>query len=379
VNRWLVSFSFCIIALPMNSNASMQGCGAPTITSLAPSGATIYPPYYCSYQSPCTCSTQNNGNLKVCTLTDMQLQSFQNQPGCPVDNYGHDAMQIYGQWPNCVEGIYTAVLPLWWFPPGGPDYRHIWQDNAVSACGMIYGGAAITLGGSSVPPQFGAASNPIQSAEYDGASHNYYLSNVLNFNLIGPVEMVVQNDVWDYCDGCSLTVRRKTTYKVTNSDGSVAPNIPLGEVNDYGSSNCNEGRPSMFMNSCTIAKGQPIGNPSGPPVNQSNGMYATDANGQFTDGWSMGGDNYTPAGCGYNVNYDHWQLCGIGLDSQNHEINAGLTFGTVSGYIQNRETGIRNTSGSNPKIYVLPTDPITCPQDQSGCPNAIPDGTVIKP
>jgi hypothetical protein len=173
-----------------------------------------------------------------------------------------------------------------------------------------------------------------------------------------------------------LTVRRKTTYQVTNSDGSVAPNIPLGEVNNYASSNCTQGRPSMLMNSCTVAKGQPIRNPDGPPANQSNGMYATDASGQFTDGWDMGSDNYTPAGCGYNVQYDQWQLCGMGR-SGNNLINAGLTFGSVRGYIQNREVGI--AFGMLTHTYVLPTNPITCPIDTSNCPNAIPNGTAIKP
>jgi hypothetical protein len=243
--------------------------------------------------------------------------------------------------------------------------------------GFMYSGPGITFGTAAAPVQFGGVNNPIQAITYINATQ-YVSSNTLNFNVIGPVEMVVQNDVWDYCDGCSLTVRRKTTYQVTNSDGSVAPNIPLGEVNDYASSNCDQGRPTMIINSCTVAQGDPIANPSGPPANQSNGMYATDGTGQFIDAWNMNGDNWTPAGCGYNVNYDHWQLCGMG-QSGSTLINAGLTFATLTGYIQNREVGITVPNGIVSGSYVLPTNPITCPIDTSNCPNAMPNGTVIKP
>jgi hypothetical protein len=274
-----------------------------------------------------------------------------------------------------------ANIPAWWFPPGVSTIY--WEDGAciLNSHDQYFDGwmamqPYITLGTSAAPAQFGAANNPIQAATLITGTQ-YLFSNTLNFNVIGPVHMVVQNDIYDHCDGCTTTVRRKTTYQVINSDGSIAKNIPLGEVTDYGSSSCSQGRPTMLINSCRFALGQPIGNPSGPPVSQSDGMWATDSNGQFTDNWTMGSGTYTPAGCGYSVNYDHWQLCGIGLDSQGY-INAGLTFATLQGSINSNEVRI-SVGGHN---YVLPgvsTFPPGCQPNQTGCPNAIPNGTVITP
>ena len=187
--------------------------------------------------------------------------------------------------------------------------------------------------------------------------------------------MVVQDDLWDYCDGCSNTVRRRTTYKVVNSYGSAAKNIPLGEVNDYGTSTCYEGRHSVFMNSCTIPLGDPIPNPSGDPANTSDGMWATDSNGTFIDGWTMVIDGFSPSGCGFHVNYDHWQLCGLGKPQGNNLVNVGLTFATLTGFYHTNQVGIN--VGTTQRILPLYFAP--CPPGTSGCLGSIPIGTEFTP
>jgi hypothetical protein len=207
----------------------------------------------------------------------------------------------------------------------------------------------------------------------------FYWSNTINFNLVGPTEMVVQDDEWDYCQGCKATVERFVTYKVMNSDGSAAANIPLGEAVDYGTSNCTGGpgggaRPSITIDSCTVADDQPIPNPSGGANNYSGGMWATMPDGTFTDGWSMGADGYTPSGCGFTVNYDHWQLCGL---SYYGGTNVGLTHATVTGFYHNNQIGIN--AGSTQ--YILPPIPIpsSCAPKSLACPDRIPNGTVFTP
>ena len=271
-----------------------------------------------------------------------------------------DEMVVYG---TNFCGTQRSQGPVWW-----QDYVQF--DNVA---GYTYGwqlvGIANPLG--NVSAQFGNTSNPFQISNYNFGVD--YWSNTLGFNLIGPVEMAVQQDVWDHCVGCTTTVRRKVTYEVVNSDGSVAANIPLGEVMDLGTSGCFQGRPSITINSCTVAQGQSIGNPSGGTSNKSGGMWATDGNGEFTDSWTMGADGYTPAGCGFAANYDHWQLCG--LTAPLGSVNAGLTFATLTGLVDTNRIGIN--AGS--KQYVLPVAIVPCPPNTPGCPGSIPVGTVFTP
>jgi len=231
----------------------------------------------------------------------------------------------------------------------------------------------VGLGPPGFPAHFGAANNPIQIVNNDFGQG--YPSNALGFNLVGPVEMVVESDEWSYCQGCTTTVARLVTYKVVNSDGSPAANIPLGEVNDYGSSNCTQGRPAIRINSCTVATNQNIPNPSGGTNNVSGGMWATDENGEFTDQWTMGSDGYAPVGCGFAVNYDHWQLCG--LSTYFGSANTGLTFATLTGTYYNNDVGVTIGGGH----YFLPEGavPDHCPPNNPNCRNAIPTGTVVTP
>jgi len=219
--------------------------------------------------------------------------------------------------------------------------------------------------------KLGAANNQIGEINDFGKAPP---SNTVGFNLIGPNRMIVQQDLWKYCQNCTTAIERRVTYKVLNSDSSVAANRPIGEVVNLGSSTCTQGRPADRMNSCTVAKGSSIPNPSGGTANLSEGMWATDSYGQFTDAWSIGSDFYgTPAGCGFGVIYDHWQLCGVGLDSELFGEYMGLTFATPKGYIHNNAVGI--TVGTT--TYVLPTNKTTCPANTPNCANSIPVGTVI--
>lgn len=314
----------------------------------------------------------------------MQTQRFQDTSDLICNNIDW-GKEFYLTGTNFCGNAYGAgaKLPAWWLPP--PSYLPSWPHCATAIHGDYIDGyiwqGEITLGGGGVsgPPvaQFGSAANPIQPM--NDPQNNPVFGNTLNFNLIGPVKMVVTEDKYDFIVN-TVHVRRLTTYQVINSDGSTANNIPLGEVNDYGSSTCYEGRPFMNINSCTVATNDPIDNPSGPPQNKSAGMYATDTSGGFQDQWSMGKDTFTPPGCGYPVNYDHWQLCGYSYSLQSPwpYINTGLTFATLQGSIHTNYVTI--TLGGHDYILPgLPNYPPNCQPNQTGCPNAIPNGTVVTP
>ncbi len=267
-------------------------------------------------------------------------------------------------------GVEANYLSDWWagYPSTGQTV-YGYGSGYVAAFAFVY---LVGKGGST--PQFGAANNQIELVNYEGTTG--YPSSPVGYNLVGPDKMVVVDDVWDYCDRCTSTVRRKVKYQVLNSDGSPAPNIPLGELVSYGSSTCTLGRPIMDVNSCTVAQNEII---SDRDRIRSLGMYATDANGEFTDNWTMGADGYTPTGCGYNVNFDQWQLCGLAIRCSGGICtypNAGLTFASLKGWYHN--DNIDNIIGTTD--YILPNaGPLICPPNVSGCPDAIPWGTIITP
>ena len=289
----------------------------------------------------------------------MAFSEIQSGPGSP---YPSDFV-IYGS--NFCD---SDVLgdPRWWNPGGGngdPDLPYLDLPNTSVAVSQDF---------DYFKAQFGADNNPLQVANFFEGVYSW--SNTLGFNLIGPIKMVVQSDVWDYCEDCLITVRRKVTYQVVNSDGSVAVNIPLGEVNDYGTSTCDQGRPPIQINSCTVAPNEPIDNPSGGTQNISGGMWATDTDGTFTDGWTMGTDGYTPNRCGFPVNYDHWELCGLQVGSDNN-VTGGVPFGTLTGFYHNIQVGIYVGLGQ----YVLPPLFVPCNPNKQRCPGSLPIGTAFTP
>jgi hypothetical protein len=163
------------------------------------------------------------------------------------------------------------------------------------------------------PALLGPANNPITGVNIDPETQAVYPSAPLPFNLIGPYEMTVVSDYWVYCKNCDTTVQRNTQYRVLNSDGSPAANIPIGEImgpfTDY---DCSQPPSGSVINSCTLATGEITG--SGVTRIKSAGMGATNGGGEFTDQWSLASDAYTPAGCGLS-RVDQWQLCGLAYTS----------------------------------------------------------------
>ena len=231
--------------------------------------------------------------------------------------------------------------------------------------------------GTITPAKFGGSNNPLTVLEKDTDSVLTF-GNSLPFNLIGPYEVRVINDYWEYCQNCETTVQRNTQYKVISSDGSPAANIPIGEImgplTDY---NCSQATSGSKINSCTLAKGTTTG--SGVTGIKSDGMGATDANGEFVDAWTVGSDTYTPVGCGAH-RVDQWQLCGLAQVTddaefqQDSQVNWGLTFAGLSGFIHTNETSFT----VNGMSYELPGTGI-CGPDYYTCPDRIPAGTIITP
>ena len=80
------------------------------------------------------------------------------------------------------------------------------------------------------PALLGPANNPITGVNIDPETQAVYTSAPFLFNLIGPYEMTVVSDYSVCCKNCDTTVQRNTQYRVLNSDGSPAANIPIGEI-----------------------------------------------------------------------------------------------------------------------------------------------------
>jgi hypothetical protein len=113
-------------------------------------------------------------------------------------------------------------------------------------------------------------------------------SNAVTFQVNGPYHMIVEGDLTDKCPGCSTTVRRRVTYQIQNFDDTNAGATWIGEDFSNGSSSCTPN--------------------TGPSTTHCSDNDYTPSSGVFTDTWSMNSDSYTPPGCGYTVNYDHWAV-----------------------------------------------------------------------
>lgn len=151
-------------------------------------------------------------------------------------------------------------------------------------------------------------------------------SNAATFQVDGPYHMIVQSDVTGHCSGCKTTVERDITYQVQNFGGTNAGTTWIGENIAFSGWSCNQ--------------------QEGHKYTQCQQNYQTTSSGTFTDGWSMSSDAYTPAGCGFNVTYDHWQWC---------QHSPAQTLGTLTGYVH--------------------TDQVS--ENGVVSPNKIPTGTVI--
>jgi hypothetical protein len=60
----------------------------------------------------------------------------------------------------------------------------------------------------------------------------------------------------------------------------------------------------------------------------------TSGSGTFSDQWILATDNVSPVGCGFTVNYDHWQMCFNGNP---------ITFGTLNGYVHSNSINIEGS------------------------------------
>jgi hypothetical protein len=63
-------------------------------------------------------------------------------------------------------------------------------------------------------------------------------SDGAGFTLDGPIYMTVVSDGWDYCKGCSTTVRRNVTYQIMNASGASSNAIPICEAVTQTPSTC---------------------------------------------------------------------------------------------------------------------------------------------
>jgi hypothetical protein len=371
----LVTILFSLSAHPASAQ---YGCtGTPTITSLVPSSGKIYPPGYGPYRN-ITCS-----RTAPCTLDDMTIPYFASGSSSPYP----DLMAWYGS--NFCEGGGLQGT-LWWLSEFGGQAGETWMltdlpwgfDYGTPAGGLYAGTVGVYLGGyfgtdllpDITPAQFGPSANPLSAVniiDAGGGSFPVYTGNSLPFNLIGPYEMGVVRDYWQYCDNCDTTIERRTQYEVLNSDGSPAANIPIGEDMAVSGWNCSQPNPGIEADSCVTASGQRVGKVL------SAGMGATDANGEFIDSWSLNDDAYAPAGCGHAM-VDQWQLCGLAVvvnpvAGTFTYPNYGLDFAGLNGRTDTNAVG-QNVNGT---LYVLPGP--GCGPLYLSCPDRIPTGTIITP
>ncbi len=139
---------------------------------------------------------------------------------------------------------------------------------------------------------------------------------------VGPDHMVVQSDLIGFCTGCSTTMERDVTYNVQypDPDDTPAKNIKICETikepnpSDW---NCNQPEPGTKTNVCVVDDS------------------TTDSSGNFTDGWTLGADGYTPAGCGHSLT-DKWL--------QDVSNNVQVPFGTLMGFIHTNAIKINGTT-----------------------------------
>lgn len=360
--------ALALLAILAAQCAAVAQCNsAPTITALTPSSAKIYPPLYGSNADGdpyITCTA-----TAPCTLGDMILQSF--------------AFSWTGS--NLCAEFTSLAGPLWW--PGNDSINNA---NTGGTCATIVnlmdsegyttstqaeipgGGATVALGAgcnlTGIDPTMSPAK--LGANLLTGVNNIKYEGNSLSFNLIGPYEMTVVQDYWQYYPGSTTNVERLTSYKVLNSDGTAAANIPIGEAPVLGSWNCTQAVPVPHAGSCTVAPKTTVKGV------YSLGMSATNASGLFTDIWTLGGGSFTPAGCGWPAFHDQWQLCGMANaedDWGDQSLdNYGLSFASPSGSVENNKVVIDVGTTS----YVLPGTGV-CGPDYLLCPDRLPTETIF--
>ena len=123
-----------------------------------------------------------------------------------------------------------------------------------------------------------------------------------------PAFMIVVSDVTDKCSGCSSTVRRTVTYQAMIDSTHNAGYLAICEGVTDTNWSCSQAQPTPSITSCS-------GTPGG-----------TDANGKFSDAWSLYSDSYTPAGCGWDT-VDTWK--------SRHIDGSTVPVGTLTGYLHN--------------------------------------------
>ncbi len=148
-------------------------------------------------------------------------------------------------------------------------------------------------------------------------------SNSLEFDIDGPYNMLVSNDTIGTCNGCSTTVQRNVTYQVLNYSGSLPGAIPMCENVLLSNWSCNQSQDTPTTTTCGKTSG------------------TTSANSTFTDSWTLGGDGFTPVGCGNNVS-DTWSW----VASSQSKIFQPV--GVLSGYTHTNAVSINNTVLPNP-------------------------------
>jgi hypothetical protein len=168
----------------------------------------------------------------------------------------------------------------------------------VSSSGQASTGTQIILTGVTVAVSAIVGNNNVT------VTANGVPSSPATLTIDGPYHMIVQDDRTGPCSGCQTTVRRLVTYQIQNFSGTNAGVLNLGEDISFSSWNCQQSWPGASTNSCA----------TNPATTLSSGI--------FTDGWTLGSDAFTPAGCGNNV-IDHWQWCGH---------SPAQTLGTLTGY-----------------------------------------------
>jgi hypothetical protein len=150
-------------------------------------------------------------------------------------------------------------------------------------------------------------------------------SNDADFTLDGPIYMSVVSDTWDYCTGCSTTVRRKVAYQIMNASGASSNAIPVCEA-------------PLITNGPACTPAVP------PPSFTACTSPYTAAGGQFTDTWSLNSDAYAPVGCGFSI-ADTW--------GWSPNVTVMRNFATLSGYVHTNAVNVNGfvvppTSGEMP-------------------------------
>lgn len=152
-------------------------------------------------------------------------------------------------------------------------------------------------------------------------------SNLENFQVDGPYQMIVQNDVTGKCSGCNTTVARDVTYQIQNLGGTNAGATSICEVPTFSGWNCQQ--------------------PEAHSYQKCSSPYTTFANGTFTDEWSMSSDSYTPSGCGFSIN-DYWEWAGHSPSPEE--------LGNLSGYVHTDKVSINGivSPAQMPRGTIIP-------------------------